>query len=76
MFDKGSNEIFKAFENAFIHLRRYQASFMDYLKQVCEEEGNIREAKKRRPLREGDQMFRKFAVLDSMTIFGNNRPVL
>ena len=38
-----------------------------YLKEQCEEEDRIKEAQKRRPLRENDQIFRNFTVIDGMS---------
>lgn len=35
-----------------------------YLQEMVAEEDRIKEAKKRRPLREGDQLFRRIVVID------------
>ena len=47
------------------------ADFRAYL-QDCERESEaIREAQRRRPLRDGDQMFRKTFVVDGMAFWGS-----
>ena len=38
-----------------------------YSKELYEEESRIKEAQKRRPLRENDQMFRNFTAIDGMS---------
>jgi len=42
-----------------------------YFQELQDEEDRIKEAQKRRPLREGDQMFRRTAVIDGKTFLSS-----
>jgi len=42
-----------------------------YLKECCAEEDVIKEAQKRRPLRKGEQMFRRAAVIDGSSFLSS-----